>query len=101
MKLLFMQFSATSCHFIPICPNILNTLLSNTRSLCSSLNVSDQVSHPYRTAGRIVVLYILIFRFLDSRREDKSSGLNGSKHYQSSILLLISSWIKLSFLICS
>jgi hypothetical protein len=29
-------------------PNILlNTLFSNTLSLCSSLNVSDQVSHPY------------------------------------------------------
>ena len=27
-------------------PNILNTLFSNTLSLCSSLKVSDQVSHP-------------------------------------------------------
>ena len=26
---------------------LLNTLFSNTLSLCSSLNVSDQVSHPY------------------------------------------------------
>ena len=31
-------------------PNtLLNTLFSNTLSLRSSLNVSDQVSHPYRT----------------------------------------------------
>ena len=43
-------------------PNILlSTLFSNTLSLCSSLNVSDQVSHPYKTTGKIIVLYILIF----------------------------------------
>ena len=37
-------------------PNIvLNTLFSNTLSLCSSLNVSDQVSHPYKTTGKIIV----------------------------------------------
>jgi hypothetical protein len=39
-------------------PNILlNTLLSNTLSLCFSLNVTDQVSRPYRTTGKIIVLY--------------------------------------------
>jgi len=35
-------------------PNILlNTLFSDTLSLRSFLNVSDQVSHPYRTTGKI------------------------------------------------
>jgi hypothetical protein len=41
-------------------------LVLNTLSLCSSLSVRDQVSHPYKTTGRIMVLYILTFAFLDS-----------------------------------
>ena len=40
---------------------LLNTMLSNTLSFLSSRNVNDQVSHPYKTTGKIIVLYILIF----------------------------------------
>ena len=50
---------------------ILSTLFSNTFILSSSLNVSDQVSHPYKTRGNIIILYILIFTFMDSKLEDK------------------------------
>jgi hypothetical protein len=38
-------------------------LFSNNLSLSSSLNVRDQVSHPYRSTGKIIVLYIPIFTF--------------------------------------
>jgi hypothetical protein len=38
---------------------LLSTLFSDTLSLCSSLSVRDQVSHPYRTTGKITVLCIL------------------------------------------
>jgi hypothetical protein len=46
---------------------LLSTLFSNTLSICSSLKVRDQVSHPYRTTGKILVLCILIFMFLDTK----------------------------------
>ena len=52
-------------------PNILLSLLfSDTLSLRSSLDVSDQVSHPYKTTGKIILLYIVIFNLLDSQPED-------------------------------
>ena len=39
-----------------LCPNVfLSTLFSYTFSLCSSLSVSDQVSHPHKTTGKINV----------------------------------------------
>ncbi|PNF19758.1 hypothetical protein B7P43_G14768 [Cryptotermes secundus] len=61
-KLLIMQFSPTPCHVISLRSNILlSTLFSNILSPCSSLNVRDQVSHPYRTIDKIIVFYILIF----------------------------------------
>ena len=73
------SLSSSLCNFLhsPVTssllgPNtLLNTLFSNTLSLRSSLNVSDQVSHPHRTTGNIIVLYILIFNFLNSKLEDK------------------------------
>jgi hypothetical protein len=54
-------------------PNILlSTLSSNTHSVRFSINMSDQVSHPYKTKSNIIFLHILIFIFLDSKLEDKT-----------------------------
>ncbi|PNF31822.1 hypothetical protein B7P43_G09339, partial [Cryptotermes secundus] len=49
MKLLIMQFSPASCPSLFGSNILLNTFFSNTLSLCSSLKVRDQISHPYRT----------------------------------------------------
>jgi hypothetical protein len=50
---------------------LLNTLFSNTLSLRFFLHVSDQVSHPYKTTGKIIALCIVIFQSLDSKLEVK------------------------------
>jgi hypothetical protein len=61
-------------------------LFSSNLSLCYSVNVRDQVSNPYRTTSKIIVLHILIFTFFDSRCEDRRLWTeNGSKHNQNSI----------------
>ena len=59
----FLHYPVTSS---PLDPNI----LLNTLCLRSYLNVSDQVSHPYKI-GKIIVPCILIFKSLDSKLEDK------------------------------
>ena len=64
----YRSVSSSLCNFLhsPVTPSLLgpnillSTLFSNTLRLCSSLNISDQVSHPYKTTGNITFLYILI-----------------------------------------
>ena len=76
----YKSFSSSLCNLLHsavtsslLGPNILlNTMFWNTLSFLSSRNVSDQVSHPYKTTGKIIVLYILIFKLLDTNLEDKS-----------------------------
>ena len=63
-------FSSSLCNFLhsPVTSSLLGsnilliTLFSNTLSLRSYLNVSDQVSHPYNTTSKITVLNILMFK---------------------------------------
>jgi hypothetical protein len=50
---------------------LLSTLFSNSISLCFSLNVRDQVSHPYWTTGKIIVLHTPIFTFFNRRQYDR------------------------------
>ena len=72
IKLLIMYFFHSPVTSSLLSPNIiLNTPFSNTLILPSSLNVSDQVSHPYKTTGKIIVPYILMFQFLNRKLGDK------------------------------
>jgi hypothetical protein len=76
---------------------LLSTLFSKTLNLHSSLYVSDQVSHPYRTPGNIIVLYILTFTLLDSKLEDKRFCTEWWQAFPDFNLLLISSWKEFLF----
>ena len=81
MEPLLLQFSPTSFSSSLLTPNtLLSTMFSNTLSLCSSLNIRDQVSYPYRKTGKnckLVYSNLYVFR--------KDSGLNSSEHYPNSI----------------
>ena len=74
----YRSFSSSLCNLLHssvtsslLSPNILlNTIFSDTLNFLSSLNISDQVSHSYKTTGKIIVLHILIFKFLDSNLEE-------------------------------
>ena len=61
----FLHFPVTSSL---LGPNILlNTLFSNNLIIRSFLNINDQVSHPYKTTRKIIVLNMLIFKFFDRK----------------------------------
>ena len=76
----YKSFSSSSCNLLhsPVTssfqsPNILlNAMFSNTLSFLSSRNVSDQVSHPYKTTGKVIDLYILM-KNTNSPRKYKSA----------------------------
>jgi hypothetical protein len=69
MKFFIVQLPPFSRHLIPLRSKYSsqNPVLKHPQSL----SMRDQVSHPYKTTGRIMVLYILSFTFLDSRQDDK------------------------------
>ena len=68
MKLAIVQSAPPPVTSSLLDPNIfLNALFSNALSMCSFLILRDQVSHPYKTTGKIIVLYTLIFTFLGAQ----------------------------------
>jgi hypothetical protein len=66
MRFLIMQSSPASHHF-----PLRSSATCQTPWICTSPCVRDRVSHAYKTMGKISVLYTIIFKLLDRRREDK------------------------------
>jgi hypothetical protein len=76
---LSMQCSQVSCPFL-LGPYILSILFSDTLNLRFSLSVRDQVSHPYKTRGRIMAFYMCILMFLRGYGKTTDFHENGWKH---------------------
>jgi hypothetical protein len=72
MKLLIMQSSLASCLFLPLRSKYFpqHSVLRHPTYIFF-LSVRDQVSHPYRTTGTVIFVYVLISEFLERRREVK------------------------------
>jgi len=63
--------SLWNCLHSPVMPKHSPQHLVLNLNLCSSLHTKEQLSHPYKTWGKITYLYILIFMSADRRWEDK------------------------------
>jgi len=63
MKLLLIQFSPVSCPFLPFGSKYSSQqpVLKQNSIYILPLNVRDHVSHPNKTTGKIMVLYIRIY----------------------------------------
>jgi hypothetical protein len=70
IKLFFLYFSPVTPSLL-VTNILLNSVFSNTLCLRSSLNVSDQVSHTYKTTGQIIFLNISIFNSFVTKLRDE------------------------------
>jgi hypothetical protein len=63
--------------FILVPHVLLSSPASDTFNQCSSFHVRDVISHSYITTGSNIVLYMVVFTILGSRRKEES-GINHS-----------------------
>jgi hypothetical protein len=101
----YRSWSSSLCSFLhsPVASSLLgpctflSTLFSKHPQPRSSVSVSDQVSHPYTTAGKTMVLYILILITLDSKLEDRRFCTERQQAFPDFSLLLFSPWMQCWF----
>jgi hypothetical protein len=62
-KLLDKKYKSSCPHYVVFFPTFLLPR--------SSFNVCDKISHPYETKGKVIFMYISIFKFLNSKPQDK------------------------------
>jgi hypothetical protein len=87
MKLLTMQFSPVSCHFLPLrskhCTSLSTPFSLQHPQPVSPSQWQHQVSHPYKTTGNITVLYVLLFIFLSNQTEKCCHLQNQTTRYHA------------------
>ena len=83
MNLLTVQFPSDPVTSSLLGPNIfLSTPFSNILSLCSTLNVRDQISQACKTTDKITVLYIFKL-FIFRQKTRRQNILNGMVPWDS------------------
>ena len=79
--------SLCSFHLSPVTSALLgqniphNTLFPSTLSLRSSFNMNDQASHPYKTTGKLRILYIFKCLIANSKTKDSAPKSNKCLRY--------------------
>ena len=97
IKVLIMSFSPLPYYLVLFKPKYSpqHPILKHLQPMF--LNVSDQVSHPYKTTGKIIFPFILIFIVLNSNLEDNRFCIEWWQAFPDLSLLLICSWSEFWF----
>jgi hypothetical protein len=66
------RFLPALWYIIPLCHKCFPHQPVLEHFLCSFLKLRDQFSHPYKTTGKVTILYISIVIFLVSKLEDET-----------------------------
>jgi len=69
------HYAISSCHLVIVRPKYLPCTYSFISSVCFPLNIrdiQDEAAHPYNRSSKIIVLYILIFIFVNNKWEDNT-----------------------------
>ena len=98
IKFLIMYFSPITCYPVSLRPKYSQHPVLKHPQPTFLPQCQRPVSHPYKTTWKIIVLYILIFIYLDRKLEDKRFCTKWWQAFPNFSQLLISSWIEFWFI---